>query len=211
MTSFFDRIGWTPTIGDPTLVGWFTVFAYFFCAYQSFRVLRFGERIFAEPPRRERALWLIVACTLAFLGVNKQLDLQTLFTASARYLALQSDWYGSRRQLQAAFIGLVALAGMGAIVCLFVLFRKLLRRHALAIVGLCTLVVFVLVRATSFHYMDILIGKKIFGLYVNWILELGGILLISLNARSLYRQRRPLIDISDMRIHEPHTRRPHKS
>ena len=36
--------GWEPGIGDPTLMGWFTVFAYFGTALLCYRALRKAKR-----------------------------------------------------------------------------------------------------------------------------------------------------------------------
>ncbi len=202
MQSFFAKIAWSPTIGDPTFMGWFTVALYFFCAYQSWRVCRYGERIFDPPLPRQKNLWLLITFTMAFLGVNKQLDLQSFFTAAARYFALEQGWYQDRRQLQQGFIVAVAILGIAAAITLIATYAKVLKRHVFAIVGLCGLMVFVLIRATSFHAMDIFIGRQVLGLYLNWVLELGGIGLIIYNAHRLYRQRRPLIDLNALQ--KPH-------
>jgi len=77
MTSFFDKIGWFPGIGDPSLMGWFTVFAYFFTAYKS----RGAARVLRSSllGSRETVLWFGLALLLMFLGINKQLDLQSFF------------------------------------------------------------------------------------------------------------------------------------
>ena len=50
--------------------------------------------------------WLVCA-----LGVNKQLDLQTLFTQLARDLAMAQGWYEERRRYQVAFIIAIGLLG----------------------------------------------------------------------------------------------------
>jgi len=197
MQHFFDQIEWSPGIGDPTFVGWLTVCAYFVCAYQSGRIYCMSNRIFDRSVRRQQYLWLAISCLMVFLGINKQLDLQTLFTATARYLSLQQGWYGERREMQKIFIMITAFTSIGIMAALVAFYARVLRHQILAIVGLCALVMFVLIRASSFHYMDIFIRFKVVGLHMNWVLELGSISLILINARWLYQKRRPLIDLNE--------------
>lgn len=195
MYDFFDKIGWSPSIGDPSLVGWLTVAAYFLCAYKSLQVVKSSQRIFNPPMQRQRLLWLAITGIMLFLGVNKQLDLQTFFTATARHLAWKQGWYEDRHLLQQIFIWTLGLAGLTSITALFLLYYKVLRLHAFAIVGLCALLVFIMIRASSFHNVDSFLGSRILGIKMNWLLELSGIALIMLNTRKLMRKRRPLIDI----------------
>lgn len=198
MEQFFARIEWSPGIGDPSAIGWLTVLAYFLCAYFSFRVLKYSDRVFDPPIMRQKVLWLFITVAIGFLGINKQLDLQSLFTATARYLALEQGWYQDRRALQVAFIYSIAALGLVFMLGLILVYKRVLKAHLLAIIGLCSLVVFVVVRATSFHDMDSLIGRQVFGIYLNWLLELGGIALIAYNAIKLYERRRPLINLDEL-------------
>ena len=115
MASYFTAIGWTPGIGDPSVLGWLTVVAYFYCAYLAFKVSR---HCFSKSDAwRERALWFGVFVFLLLLGINKQLDLQSFFTASLKYHAHQSGWYEQRRLFQVAFIAVIGtLASVSALV-----------------------------------------------------------------------------------------------
>lgn len=203
MKNFFDAIEWSPTIGDPTFMGWFTVLAYFACAYKAYRVTRDFERIFTPPVIRQKWLWVGLTAAMVLLGINKQLDLQTFFTATARWLAMEQGWYGERRNLQVAFIAVIGVVGLACITFLLFFYRLSIQRHLLAIIGAGLLVVFVFARATSFHHMDHLIGMRVLGLKLNWVLELGGIALIFINARKLLWQRRPLVDLSSPHSHTP--------
>ena len=136
---------------------------------------------------RLRALWLVLALALALLGINKQLDLQTALTELARRLAISSDLYEIRRPIQLAFILLIALLGLAAFRVVLRLARGELRRLRLALGGLLFLLCFVVIRAASFHHVDALIGSDIGGFKFNWILELGGLLLVTVGA---YREAR---------------------
>ncbi len=196
MQNFFTAIEWSPGIGDPSVMGWLTVLAYFICAFKALRVTRNYELIFNAPILRQKWLWAALTAAMVFLGINKQLDLQTLFTATARWLALEQGWYAERRSMQIAFIATIGVLGLVSMCFLLFFYRASIKRHLLAIVGICLLLVFVFARATSFHQMDHIIGMQLLGLKLNWVLELGGIALIYINARKLLWQRRPLVDLS---------------
>ena len=68
---------WAPGIGDPTVVGWVTVVVY---AAVAFLCLSARNNVAMHEGRRVRTLWLGLGILLVILGINKQLDLQSLFT-----------------------------------------------------------------------------------------------------------------------------------
>ncbi|MEH6757982.1 MAG: hypothetical protein V7676_10750 [Parasphingorhabdus sp.] len=171
-------INWEPEIGDPTLVGWFTVVAYFVTAILCHRaaitanVKSIDIRTAAN---LEQYFWLAATITLVALGINKQLDLQSLFTEIAREIAKLQGWYGDRQRYQLMFIkglGLVAIA-IGIAMLWFL--RKTAASVKLALLGFSFLGVFVITRAASFHHVDQFLGREAFGWRWNWILELSGI------------------------------------
>jgi hypothetical protein len=184
MTGADDR--WHPGIGDPTPMGWVTVVAYFTAAYlcfSAYRTSRCGmQALGARAPLEAQQLrtlarfWLGLCALLLLLGVNKQLDLQSLFTEVLRDMAHAQGWYGERRKYQFLFVVAIALGGAGAAATLAYHLRHVVRRVALAIVGVCTLVSFVVIRAASFHHIDVLLRRG--SLRLNWVLELSGILML---------------------------------
>jgi hypothetical protein len=169
---------WHLGIGDPTPLGWITVGAYaaaaLLCWWRHARVRGQG----GDASR----FWFWLAVMLALLGLNKELDLQSAFTAVGRWLALAQGWYPQRHLLQVVFIGVLILAGA--------LWLGGMKRMAwppsagrsLALIGLVSLVVFVLARAASFHHVDLLLGSTALGLRWNVILELGGVSCVALGA-----------------------------
>lgn len=180
---------WTPGIGDPTPMGWFTVVAYVGTAVICWRAARLGAlRMDASLSRHHVAFWTILSIVLALLAVNKQLDLQTLITDVGRTLARQQGWYDQRSVVQMAFIGIVATVCLVSLVAFVWCMRDIARRHVLAIVGLTFLLGFILIRASSFHHMDRLIGATFVGLRMNWIFELGGIGLVCVSAIRAWRK-----------------------
>lgn len=175
MTTLHDG-RWHPGIGDPDATGWMTV-----AAYASTMLLCYLCQRQAQPgPARQ--FWWAMALTMCALGLNKQLDLQTWLTQLGRDLALQYGWYAHRRLVQAVFIGALLCAG------LFARSRLLHRLKGLdvyarrAASGLVVLGIFVLVRATSFHHVDALLGFSIESIRLNVVLELGGIAIIAIAA-----------------------------
>jgi len=131
---------------------------------------------------RLRTLWLGLAVVLLLLGINKQLDLQTVVTELGRIAAKAHGWYGSRRPVQLVFIFVVALIGLGVFRAVLLLAQGELRRMRVVLLGTLFLVCFVTIRAASFHHIDRLLGTDIGGFRMNWIIEIGGILLIIVGA-----------------------------
>ena len=60
-----------------------------------------------------------------------------------------------------------------------------------ALLGLGFVCVFVVVRAASFHHVDSLLGTWVFGVKMNWVLELPGPILVALVARRRRRTALP--------------------
>lgn len=172
---------WHPGLGDNNVMGWLTVVVYLSAAFASARVAG-GLAGQVGPARRERGFWWIAAGIMLFLAVNKQLDLQTLFTLIGRCHAQLSGWYDIRRIVQRDFILGIAGVGILALGGLAFLLRGILGRIWLALLGLMFVCLFVLVRAASFHHMDVLLGTWVMGVKMNWILELPGPTLVALVA-----------------------------
>jgi hypothetical protein len=208
------EIQWSVGIGDPTLMGWLTVVAYFAAAWlclRAFMVEKAGpprpywqaigalwrvvKKHWPSPPApaRRAGLWVLLALLLAALGVNKQLDLQSLLTEVGRVTAIESGWYENRRAVQVGFIGATLVTAALCVAALWWLVRGHLSDFRLALGGMVVLLGFVIVRATSFHDMDSFIRSDVGGLQVNWIFELGGILLLAVAAaRRLRKAGAPL-------------------
>jgi hypothetical protein len=166
------------------------VVAYFAAALSCFR-LRGRFSASADTLRRkERRCWTLLAGVLSFLCINKQLDLQTAMTEFFRGLARQEGWYQVRFYYQVGFIGAMALALPTGAILLLWLARRLPRPCKVAVLGLITLGVFVLIRAASFHHIDRLLGARLLHLRLNWILELSGIAIVLVGTRQRWRQLR---------------------
>ena len=177
MTALFaytDEDRWRPGIGDPTFTGWLTVVAYFATAYLCWRAAAK-----ASMNKKEKWFWTGLTALMVFLGLNKQLDLQTALTFIGRDLAKAGGWYENRRIVQGIFVVGIGLGGIAITTGLVWTFRRELKRLRLAFIGLGCLVCFVVIRAASFHYIDSFLKMAPLGLRMNAILELGAIALIA--------------------------------
>ena len=210
---------WSPGIGDPNFFGWLTVVAYLVAAYLCSRVVRrlrsrgrasgaprggirhavaalfmTGRRIARLPSStRVSALWKGFAAVMLFLGINKQLDLQTIITEIGRMTARSEGWYEVRRRVQLAFILLVLLAGLWIFRTVLALAAGKIHEMALVLTGSVFLICFIAVRASSFHHVDRLLGLDFGGLRVNSVLELGGIGLVIANAWQTLKRNQVII------------------
>lgn len=169
---------WTPGIGDPSLGGWLTVLLYFLAGVLVWRLLTDQSRLRRRITRRERWFWQFLLVGLILLGINKQLDLQSAFTEMGRMLADAQGWYSERRQVQAAFIAGIGIMGATLLAAALYLIWDAPAPTHWALAGSTGLVLFVLVRAASFHHVDELLDHSLTGLRINWVIEMGALLVI---------------------------------
>lgn len=178
--------GWRLGIGDSSPLGWATVAAYAAAAWlcgaaarRAAGAARTVERLAPVEAANQRALaafWLGGCALLVLLAVNKQLDLQTLMTQLGRDLALAQGWYEERRRVQTAFVaGLAALGTLSGVTIAWWL-RSVVARIAGPLLGLAMITAFVVVRAASFHHVDLHLDGG--PLPLGQLLELGGIVLV---------------------------------
>lgn len=175
-------IDWTPTIGDPTVAGWLTVVSYAVATWFCYKC--------TQADWRNRHVWAGLTIFEFVLGVNKQLDLQVLFTEVGRYLAKQEAWYQDRREVQLIFI--VTMAALFALLIAIIHFRTRARPTAvrIALLGASIELVFVAMRAASFHHIDAFLKTRFIGLAANVYLENLGILTVILGAWGTLKSRR---------------------
>lgn len=183
---------WRPGIGDPTVFGWLTVGGYLIAFLLCWRVVAVERKLSTRGQgSRPVAFWCVLAAMLLLLGINKQLDLQTFFTQEARRLAKLYDWYDHKEALARWFIATLATGGIVLIGVLSWMCRRARRGTWLALVGTTFLVVFVTLRACSFHHVDRLLGLRLGAVNLNVTLELGGVALVALAAWVRLRHSRP--------------------
>lgn len=173
---------WSPGIGDPSVGGWLTVALYAAAAWTAWRVLRDWDALPPANARHEKWFWKMLFLGLLLLGINKQLDLQSALTEIGRLLADQQGWYENRRQVQVAFIVGIALMGVTLFAAILNLTWGAPGATLCALLGSTGLLVFVVIRAASFHHIDEMLGNDISGLRINWLLEMSMLLVIIASA-----------------------------
>ena len=198
--------GWRPGIGDPTLLGWFTVFAYFAAAVPCLLVWRHEQNVLRDPLMARSAafvrphVWLGLAVLLALLGINKQLDLQSAIGWYGRRMATAQGWYEYRRIVQGIFVLLVALGCTAGAAGLAWYLRASLRRYLPALLGTVFLLGFIVIRAASFHHVDVALADDSAGIRFNGVFELGGIAAVAGAALVILKRERqlrwPVIDVA---------------
>ena len=152
---------------------------------------------------------MVLTILLLLLGINKQLDLQTLLNDVGRRIAKADGWYSMRRFYQVIFIATVTSLGLLSLGVFSWLARQEWKRNFVALLGIVFLYVFVLTRATFIHHVDIWLQWRVLGLKWNWILEVGGIgvtlvgALIALRPRDAWPRGRLGIDGRPRRCHGP--------
>lgn len=178
-------IDWHPHIGDPTVIGWVITVAYFVVAFLSYRTGLAVKRADSGIAKTKNAvMWFGLAAMLLALGVNKQLDLQTLLIHSGRQIARSHGWYDMRREVQFYFVMGLTISGAILIGVLLWLTRGDWIAYWPLLLGVVLLVSFVLIRAASFDHVDYLLSKwrTIGPIRMKYVVELSGILILGAGA-----------------------------
>ncbi len=202
-TEFISQIYWRPRIGDASFMGWLTVAAYgltailcLMAALKQNSGLGGSKAVNVtaaddKGTRLQRRLWLGITAVMFLLCLNKQLDLQSLLTNIGRIVANRGGWYEQRRTVQFWFVVAVGLASIATFVFLAWKTRSIFRGRAWLLLGLSLLLLFVVMRAASFHHVGVFLEQRVLGLKLNWILELGSIALVAISAGQAIRRPRP--------------------
>lgn len=180
----FKHIEWHPQIGDPTPMGWITVICYFGAAILAAMMASRVRPVLLKNSEYKDYFhfWSFLGVMLLLMGINKQLDLQTLFTDIGRSVALSQGWYEARRGFQFVFVFVMGIVGLTISAWIAFRFRHVVHKYRSAMIGLGFLVTFILIRAVSFNHIDQFIDWDPGGFRMNWLLELGGIAFIDISA-----------------------------
>ncbi|MGO8697127.1 MAG: hypothetical protein ACLQVY_05350 [Limisphaerales bacterium] len=181
-------LDWRPQLDNPTFLGWSVVAAYVLAALVCGGAARIAS---ATPGRKEHVpIWSLFAALLVFLGVNKQLNLQTLLLVLGRRAASAGGWYERRRLAQAVFSMAFALAGGAAVFLLASRAKAFFGENPLAWRGLTILTVFVLLRAATINHVDEWLGVNLYDDKWCWVLEICGSFLLGLSAFRFIQSQR---------------------
>ena len=154
-SSLTDR--WVLGANDPDWVGWLTTAAYMVSAGLCWSCAKKIRGLSTNEGGHHRWMWWVLAAVMLLLGINKQLDLQTPFIAFCKQLAIAEGWYHHRQVARWGFIAGLGTAGFVILALLLVaLCHGGWRQYGLAVGGLVSVLVFVLIRASSFHIGDVI-------------------------------------------------------
>jgi hypothetical protein len=152
MTFWPANLGWQPQWDNPDFRGWSVVAVYVvaagFCARTALALRKMGPE-----EKRESAVWRLLALGLLFLGINKQLNLQTLLIVLCRRGAAAGGWLEKGRLAQMVFSAALTVAGLALIWRLRVRFRRFFAGNRWVFTGLVVLFLFVLIRAASINHV----------------------------------------------------------
>ena len=165
---------WTIGIGDASVVGWVTVAAYATAAWLAWRNVGAARRSGVPVD-----FWVALTLLMLALGLNKQLDLQSWFGQTGRDLALEQGWYEQRRVVQAVFIALLAAGAVAVVVWARRQWHTLWHEYRAAFVGVCMLLFFIVVRAASFHHIDMILRSDLGATSLHRALEIVGVLVVA--------------------------------
>jgi hypothetical protein len=176
--------GWHPVIGDPYAAAWIITFAYFAVAFLCFRAAAIKMYNVSDDQKVHRIFWMGTGVFLLLLGINKQLDMQSWFFLLGRAISLEQGWYGQRRIVQAVFSLALLMCGVSAGIFLLVVLKGRWGRFRTPLLGLALLVVFVILRASSFSHIYYFpnVARTVGPVKTRWIIELGGILVVGAGA-----------------------------
>ena len=124
---------------------------------------------------------------MAFLALNKQLDLQTAMTDIIRRQAKATGWYTQRQEYQMLFITSMAVLGLAIAGALAWWVRNEAWPIKTGAVGLMLTMAFVTVRAASFHHHDVMGRIEFAGLRAHVLLEWSCIALVAASAAASAR------------------------
>ena len=178
-----DTQYWILGANDSGAASWITAIAYLVVAILCSSNGKMATHAEHQTWASLRTFWYGVAGLMVFLGINKQLDLQTPFLSAARIMAQAEGWYSSRRLVQWVFLGCLAAAGMVLLTWASWRLKRNWRKYALVYLGITLLIAFVIIRGSPLQHISHILGFDVSGISgKRYMLELSGILCIGIGA-----------------------------
>jgi len=172
MLKWIHETGWSLGFNDPSVLGWITTAGYLLATALSLRAMRIGKQKGASYAR----FWLILAAVLLLLGLNKQLDLQTLVQKTGSRIAIEYGWYEQRNLVRYGFIVVAAMGLLAGGFWLIATKRIALPRNPLLWLSIALILVFVGIRASALDWIFQAIGHRLDRDTATHLLELFGLL-----------------------------------
>lgn len=165
--------------GHLTALGWTTLALYLAASLVSFRAAVVCR---SQDSATTRRAWVWLGVILAVLGLNKEIDLQTLLIELGRQLAFSEHLYKYRLQFHTVFfLGFVLLLVGWLTVTLLrspAKIQRLVRQLPLVAIGCASICAYIVIRAASIDHVDQILGFDFEHIPFLWLLEAGGLLLI---------------------------------
>jgi hypothetical protein len=184
LINIIRSVPFKPTVGDPTFLGWLTVLVYLVAALSCVLCTIRSEQIFGqEHLLQHRLIWGMMALGLFFLSINKQLDIQSWFTAVIKKIAYVQGWYEFGQRAQIIFVAGMAVVSIIVLVVGIWFFRHVWRQYWLLGLGILFIARFVIVRTATFYGVSLPeLSRFTGGFRINWMLEFLGAVVIALAA-----------------------------
>lgn len=169
--------------GHLTALGWTMLALYLITALLAFRAATIST--FPNSAAMGR-VWICLGVILSALGLNKELDLQTLLIEFGRQIAHSEHLFAYRLKLYLVFfLGsmLVIVALLAVILLRFSAdIRTFARQFPLAISGCGLICAYIVIRTALIDNVDLMLGVSLKQIAFLWLLEAGGLLLIMVQA-----------------------------
>lgn len=123
-------------------------------------------------------VWLLAASALCLLAANTLLQAEVLLTHVLRTIAKMEGWYGGRRELQYAVVGLLVLLAWPVWLRLRTAFKTSHSASGPVLWGLTLVLLVFVLRLVSAHGFDALLNLRLLGLSLGRLTELAGLGLV---------------------------------
>lgn len=191
---------WHFQCDNPTILGWSVV------AFYATAALSCAVAALMSSSRRRRGLhlgrdcgpgiWWVLAVALTLLGVNKQLNLQTMLIVVLRHVSFTEGWWGQRREVQLIFSAVFGVGVALLLMWLALRHREFFQKNPQAFWGVIILGVFVALRAATINHADEFLRIDLRDEQWAWIFEVSGSVLIGIGgvqaSGGVHRDRSPL-------------------
>lgn len=133
-------------MGDNSFLAWLICFTYLYLATVLFKFDK------SKLSRREANFLLFNTGLLLLLGINKQLDLQTIIIDQFKYYAHQFGVYGYKNLLKKTFVIIVLTTALLATILVVKHAKALGKKYIPLILGWCLIFLFIALRVFYFEH-----------------------------------------------------------
>jgi hypothetical protein len=159
---------WSFGVGDPTWMGWFILLLYFVSAALCYLAS-------SNKGWTDALVWRCASMLMITLGINKQLDFQTLLTEIGRVVLGGLGILEHRLIFQYGFVCALVLAIIGFLFAAKKVSGLSFNRFKFLLFGLMSVLTFYAFRAASFHHVDQLLGVPFLGVTFNFMIGASAI------------------------------------